>query len=183
MEKKLERNEQNKMIAGVASGLADYLYVDVTIIRIAFILLAVFGFSGVLIYIVMWIAIPEKPFLQNYPNFDTNYKVSEEPFNVYTTPPNPIIIPEKKKSGNGRIIAGIILIFVGGYFLLNELDILPEWFSIFKLWPVVLIAMGLVILFRPGKKKTVYPPQQPFSNESKPTTDGPNTPNDQPLTS
>lgn len=183
MEKKLERNEQNKMIAGVASGLADYLFVDVTIIRIAFILLAVFGFSGLLIYIIMWIAIPEKSFLQNYPNFDTNYKTSEEPFNAYTTPPKPIIIPEKKDSGNGRIIAGVILIFVGGYFMLNELEILPEWFSIFKLWPVVLIAMGLVILFRPGKKKAIYSPDQSFKNESSSPTDSSNTPNDQPLTS
>ena len=46
MNKKLQRNEQNKMIAGVCSGLADYFSVDVSWVRAAFLLTLVAGCSG-----------------------------------------------------------------------------------------------------------------------------------------
>ena len=61
MEKKLQRNDQKKMLAGVCSGLADYLNADITIIRIAFIIAAIAGFSGVLAYITLWVIMPVKP--------------------------------------------------------------------------------------------------------------------------
>lgn len=183
MEKKLERNEHNKMIAGVASGLADYLFVDVIIIRIAFILLAVFGFSGVLIYIIMWVAIPEKSFLQNYPNFDTDYKVQDEsqkPYTAYAPPINPPVVPVKKNY-NSQMIVGLILIAIGSYFMLNELNIIPYWFSIYKLWPVIIIVLGLIILFKPSKKK-VFDHKEPFSNTGVTSSNTGNSTNDQPLT-
>ena len=43
MEKKLQRNQQDKMIAGVCSGLADYFDVDVTWVRIAFVVAVMVG--------------------------------------------------------------------------------------------------------------------------------------------
>ncbi len=60
MEKKLERNQHNKTIAGVASGLAEYLEMDVALVRLLFVLAFIFGLSGLLIYIVMWIALPKR---------------------------------------------------------------------------------------------------------------------------
>ncbi len=59
---KLYRSNTDKVIGGVSGGLANYLNVDVVIIRILFVLLALFGGGGVLIYIVLWIAIPAQPF-------------------------------------------------------------------------------------------------------------------------
>jgi phage shock protein C len=150
MERKLERNQQNKMIAGVASGLADYLLIDVTLVRIIFILLAVFGFSGLLIYIILWIAVPEKPFFETFTNFDTDYKVQEDNSRMYVPP----LQSTKSNSDSGRLIAGLVLISIGAWFLLAEFNIIPHWVSIFKLWPMILIALGLVILFRTEKKKT-----------------------------
>lgn len=150
MERKLERNQQNKMIAGVAAGLADYLLIDVTLVRILFILLAVFGFSGLLIYIILWIAVPEKPFLETYRNFDTDYKVQEANSGMYIPP----LQSTKSKGDSGRLIAGLVLISIGAWFLLAEFNIIPHWFSILKLWPMILIALGLAILFRPERKKT-----------------------------
>lgn len=148
MEKKLERNQQNKMIAGVASGLAEYLDVDVTIVRIAFLIFAFFGIAE-FIYIIMWIAVPERPFFKNYTPFNTDYKVKEEPF----IPQQPIYTPEKSKSNSGRVTVGLVLIAIGVWFMLAEFDIIPDWFSIVKFWPVLLIVLGVVILSGAKKKK------------------------------
>ena len=54
MEKKLYRNTSDQAIAGVAAGLARYLEIDVTWIRIFFILATIFGASGLLIYIILF---------------------------------------------------------------------------------------------------------------------------------
>ena len=49
------------MLAGVCGGLADYFDMDPTIVRILFVLVSVLSvaFPGILVYIVMWIIIPE----------------------------------------------------------------------------------------------------------------------------
>lgn len=57
-EKRLVRVEDGRMIAGVCTGLADYLGVDTTIVRIIFVLLALFGAGGILIYIILWLIMP-----------------------------------------------------------------------------------------------------------------------------
>ncbi|MDY0078848.1 MAG: PspC domain-containing protein, partial [Bacteroidales bacterium] len=60
----LKRNPKNKVIAGVCSGLADNLHLDPTLVRLFFVLLAVFAFGGVIVYIVLWAILPE----DNYVN-------------------------------------------------------------------------------------------------------------------
>ena len=60
MDKKLYRNTSNKMIAGVCSGLAEYLNIDPTIVRLIWALIALSG-AGVLAYLIAAIIIPEKP--------------------------------------------------------------------------------------------------------------------------
>ena len=60
MEKKLYRNTNNKLIAGVCSGLAEYINIDPTIVRLIWALIALSG-AGVVAYLVAAIIIPEKP--------------------------------------------------------------------------------------------------------------------------
>ena len=52
------------MLAGICGGLAAYLDIDPTIIRLLFVLATFFtlAFPGILIYLVMWIIVPEEPF-------------------------------------------------------------------------------------------------------------------------
>ncbi len=59
-DKKLVRSN-DRMIAGVAGGLADYFDTDPALIRILFVLVTLFGGGavGILIYIVLWIIMPE----------------------------------------------------------------------------------------------------------------------------
>jgi len=60
--KKLYRSRTNRMIAGVCSGLADFFGIDPTVVRLVFVAGALLGFgSFILIYLVMFIVVPEEP--------------------------------------------------------------------------------------------------------------------------
>lgn len=186
MERKLERNSHNQMIAGVASGLADYLLIDVTLVRVMFILLAVFGFSGVIIYIILWVVVPEKPFFRNGSNFDADYKVNDETSGMYTQQPETILPETKPKSDTGRVVAGLVLIIVGAWFLLAEFNIIPHWFSLFKLWPLIIIALGMVIILKSRKRPDPNlnpnkPPVMNWDDKPQPQDEGTIKKDDQPL--
>jgi len=58
--KRLYRKPEGRIVAGVCTGLADYLGVDVTIIRLVFAALTVFGGAGVLLYLIAWAVVPEE---------------------------------------------------------------------------------------------------------------------------
>jgi phage shock protein C len=60
--KHLYRSLTDRKIAGVAGGLAEYFDTDPLLIRLAFVVLALAGGGGVLIYFILWIVTPEKPF-------------------------------------------------------------------------------------------------------------------------
>ena len=57
-DKKLYRSESDKKLAGVCGGLADYLGVDVTIIRLIWALVTVFGGTGLVAYLIAALIIP-----------------------------------------------------------------------------------------------------------------------------
>ena len=58
-EKRLMRSTSERMIAGVAGGLASYFNMDATLVRLILVLLALAGGPGVLIYIILWVVMPE----------------------------------------------------------------------------------------------------------------------------
>ncbi len=61
MEKKLYRSRTDKKVCGVCGGLAKYLNMDVTIIRLIVVLLCIFAGGGLLAYIICALVIPEEP--------------------------------------------------------------------------------------------------------------------------
>ena len=61
MDNKLYRSMTDKRVAGVCGGLAKYFNVDPTLIRLAFVFLALAGGPGLLIYLIMWIVLPCEP--------------------------------------------------------------------------------------------------------------------------
>lgn len=58
--KRLYRSNTNRMLFGVAGGIADYFNMDPTIVRILWVLIALFGGTGVLIYIIAAIIMPQE---------------------------------------------------------------------------------------------------------------------------
>jgi phage shock protein C len=59
--KKLMRSRKDKMIAGVCGGIAEYFNMDPTLVRIIYVLVSIFSiaFPGILVYIILWLVIPE----------------------------------------------------------------------------------------------------------------------------
>ncbi len=59
--RRLLRPQAGRQIAGVCRGFAEYFDLDVTVIRVVWLLVAIFGGSGFLAYIIAWIVMPEEP--------------------------------------------------------------------------------------------------------------------------
>jgi phage shock protein C len=59
--KRMYRSKQDRQIAGVCGGLAEYFNIDSTIVRLVFVLFALMGGPGLLIYIILAVVIPEAP--------------------------------------------------------------------------------------------------------------------------
>ncbi len=59
-EKKLQRSVTDKLVAGVCGGLGKYFEIDPIIVRLVFVLLALAGGPGVILYIILWVIMPEE---------------------------------------------------------------------------------------------------------------------------
>lgn len=59
--KRLHRSKRERILAGVCGGLGEYFNIDPTLVRVLFILFALVVGGGILLYIILWIIIPEEP--------------------------------------------------------------------------------------------------------------------------
>ncbi len=202
MEKKLYRNEHDKVLAGISSGLAAYLQIDVTIVRVLFVLSTIFiPGSGALAYIVLWIVVPvnddpsvrfskfnefyqntqQKDSMFNSPNAFSNPSNSSErtKWNTpnagpdFSMPNNPDFNKAPKNNDTGRTIAGLVILVLGIYFLLKQFIFIPIWFSIYKLWPLVIVAIGISLIFKNKRKNEWEQFKKETEEAQKPTTEKP----------
>lgn len=151
-ENRLYRSRFDKVIAGVAGGLAKHFNMDPTLVRVLFVVLAFAGAGGILIYIILWIAVPENPDLNSF-SFDntkkeekmeTDFKETEDRKEEYKDYKDykPYRDYERRKN-DGNLIAGIILITLGGLFLATRF--IPH-VDFGDLWPLLLIVVGILIM-------------------------------------
>jgi phage shock protein C len=61
MEKRLYRSRNDRKLAGVCGGIAEYYGWGPTLVRVAWIVLTLLGGSGILIYLILWLVMPESP--------------------------------------------------------------------------------------------------------------------------
>ena len=61
MEKKLYKSNENKILAGVCGGIAEYFGIDPTLVRLGWVIFCAMGGSGFLTYIIAALLIPRKP--------------------------------------------------------------------------------------------------------------------------
>ena len=171
MDKRLFRNEYEKVVGGVCSGIAEYMEVDVTIIRLLFVLSTIFLVgTGVLVYIVMWIVVPvNNDPAKRFAKFNDYNKGFGNPFEPksgplgWTSPTmnadpfktgrdDAAFRPIKKSNETGKTVAGLVLLVMGIYFLMNEFDIIPFWFNVSKMWPLVFVAVGVSFILEAKNK-------------------------------
>lgn len=127
--RRLRRSAQERMITGVAGGLADYFEIDPVLVRLAFVLGAIFGAGlGLLIYIVAWVVMPG-------PRGDTAPQRDRR--------------PRSRRRGLGGLVFGLVLIVVGGVALLASTDAVdPSGRWILVGLAALLVLVGSVILVR-----------------------------------
>jgi phage shock protein C len=123
----LRRSTDDRMIAGVAGGLGRYFGIDATLLRIAFVLLLFAGGSGLLLYVVGWIVMPEQ-------------RAGDA-----VGPP-----PQQRVPAAGTEVVGLILLVVGAFLLMRVL--VPDIFAGRYVWPIALIVLGLALLLRGGRR-------------------------------
>ncbi len=144
---RLYRSVRDKMIGGVCGGLANYFDVDIALIRIAFVLLLVFGGGGFLAYVILWIVIPSEPLdFTITGNTGKGFDSKDKNSNIEAGADN-------RKKNNTSLIAGIVLIFIG---LIILFDRLFPFYDIIDFWPLVLIVLG-AMLIKPELFKSTAP--------------------------
>jgi phage shock protein C len=152
MQGKLMRSRTDQMVGGVCGGLANYLRVDATLVRLVFVLLALGNGAGVLIYLVLWIVIPRE---DRPAGAGTEETISADASEIaerarglgdevrgMASAPNP----------KAALFFGVALIGLGVIFLLENLHWL-WWFRFDVLWPVMLILVGLLLIWSRLKKE------------------------------
>ena len=142
--KPLTRSETNKVIAGVAGGLGEYFEIDPTLIRLVFILLTIFGGSGVIIYIIFWLIMPSASSISVDAQSTIQQNVNEISNKAKSFAQNIQFNSEKE---NSKFWWGLIIIIFGFMLLFNNFGLF-DLFNFEKIWPIILIAIGLIILLK-----------------------------------
>lgn len=120
MDKKLYRSRTHRVIAGVCGGLGEYFDLDPVLVRALFVAAALGGGFGVMVYLIVWVVIPEEP---------------QAGIGV--------VHAKKEPEGEGRNVGAVVLVVLGLLLLFN--NFMPHW-NFGRLWPVILIAAGVVLL-------------------------------------
>ena len=149
MNKKLNRSVKDKVIGGVAGGIAEYFEIDPVIVRVLFVVSLFFHGAGLIAYIVLWIAVPEAPYVfETASNLGASGTNSGGPDIKADNPAAAYFksLDEKKVKRNRNI--GIVLLVLGCIFLAD--NFIPR-IHFGDFWPIVLIALGVSLLLNSKK--------------------------------
>jgi phage shock protein C len=116
----LHRSATDAVLAGVCGGIAEYLSLDPSLVRLAFVVATLWGGIGVLAYIVLAIVLPV-----------------DKKGGGYVSP----------SVEGSRIVAGLSLAFLGAVLMAGNMGWAP-WLSWNLVWPGILILIGLGLLVR-----------------------------------
>ncbi|OAA31028.1 hypothetical protein AT15_08620 [Kosmotoga arenicorallina S304] len=135
--KKLYKSRKNKVIDGVCGGLAEYLEIDATVVRLLWALTTFIWGAGILLYILAMIIVPREPIEEETKEIfeEKGQKISEKPLH---------------NENIGKILIAFVVIIIGLFLLL------PGTFSVFfwkLLLGLMLIAGGGFIIFKSLRKE------------------------------
>ena len=137
MAKRLTKSRKGMVLLGVAGGLAEYLDVDPVFVRVIFVVTCFAGGAGFLAYIILAFVMP----WEELPEADASGIPDRAP-----EPPE----VESRAEPDGRVAGrrnavGLAFVAVGALLLLTNFGLL-SWLAWAWLWPVALIALGVVII-------------------------------------
>lgn len=138
--RRLYRCRQDKMLAGVASGMADFFDIDPTIVRIAWIISALFGGLSIILYVILAFVIPTEP-----AGYHAGVAEGAGPAGA---PIAPTIAQRTERipaePGRFGLVVGIVLIVFGGLALVGSA--LPGWVAGIHLGPAFVLALGIALI-------------------------------------
>lgn len=138
---KLYRSNSDRMVGGVCGGLGTFLNIDPIFVRLLFVLLLFGSEFGFILYLLLWIIIPEEGKAYGFKDNSLGEKVKSmgDDIQQAVTQPHP----------QAGIIMGLGLIVIGGFLFLDRLNLSwMNWIDLDILWPILLIVGGVVLLFR-----------------------------------
>ena len=138
------------MIGGVCGGLAQYLRIDSTIVRLFFILLALGGSGiGLLIYFLLWIIVPLEGQKRESTLQETVRTGSEEIAERARLMGDDLRNIVRNPNPQAGLLIGSALVLLGIVYLLQNLK-LPwlNWLDFNLIWPILLIVGGIALLIR-----------------------------------
>ena len=135
---RLYKSGTDRMLSGVSGGIAEYVDIDSTFVRIAWVAVGILtaGFA-ILAYVVLAIIMPERP--------EGTAVQSEEVGDESADPGEEVSVKERGRQRS--VIFGAALVAVGGLFLAHNFGLF-DWFDFGRFWPVVLILLGLLLIVR-----------------------------------
>ena len=161
MEKKLYRSRSDRMVFGVCGGLAKYFGMDSTIVRIIAVVLMLATGVGIIAYIILAVVVPLENSKATEPKDTIKENVEEMKETasdlgreLHSTLAGKEDSSEEtaKTRHHQRNALGIILIVIGILFLLGSFDSF-WWFRWDRLWPLILVALGALIIFNVRKRR------------------------------
>ena len=149
-QKKLTRTPHDRKVAGVCGGLGEYFDMDPLVFRVIFLFLLFFGGTGLILYIFLWILIPER---KGDSSEEYGYDTSEIINDVVDTAEviGKIINHSHKHKKTGHkhkgILLGLLLVAVGFLLLGRSFGLFDfYWNNLFKLWPLLIVWIGIALL-------------------------------------
>lgn len=169
MEQKLTRSRSDRVIAGVCGGLGAYLKLDATLLRIFFVVLFLASGVGVLLYLLLWIVIPNQDETASA-RFD-----SDEVGRRAATMSGELRDAVSGPSPRARVWIGAAFILLGALLLIQNLNLVwLRWLNFDFLWPLLLVAAGVVLIWRQSEKSSApTPPPQAQVEQLPPSSDVP----------
>lgn len=142
---RMYRSVNNRILGGVAGGLGEYFQIDPTLVRIIFILLALFaGGFGILLYLILWFILPSENDTTTHPHTTMKNNMQDFRTSVQSMGQR---LREENRSGSHLWLGGILVI-IGLLVLSNNFGFF-NGVSLDKLWPLLLIIGGILLLYRP----------------------------------
>ena len=141
--KRLYRSKKDRMIWGVAGGLAEYLNVDPVLVRIGFVVLAFAWGAAIITYIIMALIVPSEPFQTGPGGHSTGDAPQPDPGIIDPARQREDEVGQEEAHSRRRNILGFGLVILGGIILLSNLG---WWWNWHIFWPIAIIVVGAVIL-------------------------------------
>jgi len=151
---RLYRSSTQRILGGVCGGLGEYFNIDPTIVRVVFavVTIATALVIGVVLYLLLWLIVPAEASLGKSTreslreNVDDMASSARQIGNEMQATFRGVSSEEPRRL-EPAALAGLLLIILGALFLLGNLDLLG-WIHWSRLWPLIIIVIGILLLVR-----------------------------------